>query len=614
MLRLASATRKFRVLQHCRQWWAVAGASELSSFTLPAQTVQISSTAATLEAEPLPDDDSGSQAASPAALRCFEADEPARQRLELRAGQELALETGRLAHLAGGSCLAIQGNTQVLATTVCGSASHSFTPRELMLELQYQEKMSAAGRMPSQARRSAGPGTREKEVSGRIRRVLSPLFPEGLQNPVQVNIEVLSSDGAADLEAQADEAALTEEGLDSLLAKAAAKTAELLTAQSELAAQISPAAPVTLIAQADAAAVATIAGRASEQQLVCIGISKTGYLAVGQRGLLDLRPLHLQAGILPGPHASVLATAGDSQSLATLTVGGLYDERTFLTLTGPGSTRIAMQAGIAPSAVNQVALSRWRHANNTHEIPAQWQDRLVAGVALALMPEQTTFPPAAEDHASGQSSRWEALVDPGSLELEAASCLLQVAGTRAGITAVGLESSVASGLPMHALSSALKVAKRARLQVLDSMQARLAPAQAAVGQKLQFGSMDLVLDKVARVIGAGGSTVKGLEASTGATVQVFDNQGTDAAPAVHYFTTSSQQRQAIEQALTDLLGTSFQAGQVYPGTVVKLTDFGAFIRMRTGFEALLHVSEMAHGRVRSPEDVLAVGQSLDVMT
>lgn len=73
-----------------------------------------------------------------------------------------------------------------------------------------------------------------------------------------------------------------------------------------------------------------------------------------------------------------------------------------------------------------------------------------AGVALALLPEQTAFPAVAEDDSNedelNEDGRWEALVDPGALELQAASCLLQVAGTRIGMTAVGLESSIASGM------------------------------------------------------------------------------------------------------------------------------------------------------------------------
>lgn len=83
-----------------------------------------------------------------------------------------------------------------------------------------------------------------------------------------------------------------------------------------------------------------------------------------------------------------------------------------------------------------------------------------------------------------------------------------------------------------------------------------------MGQKLQFGRLVVAPEKVGRVIGTQGSTIRGLEAGTGAIVQMIDGQGSDAPPAVHYLTTSPQQKQAIEQALADLLGTSFQVTSV----------------------------------------------------
>ncbi|KAK9840399.1 hypothetical protein WJX74_009220 [Apatococcus lobatus] len=383
-------------------------------------------------------------------------------------------------------------------------------------------------------------------------------------------------------------------------------------------------------------------------------------LRPGGRGLADLRPVSFQVDVLGGGvHGSGLFMQGEAQCLVTATVGRDLEDRRTEGVLGKGSDRVvvhynspiaiasqgrterveALQEGRAQSWFLQQALTPLlpesselpfvlrivantlglagptaMHALNAAVLAASSANfplaRTIAGVTIGCFSSSTEpGQPAADDRKGSwqagipQARRRELVTDVGLEEAELGDWILQVCGHDQGISALQLDCH-RSGLPLDHIESALDRAKRARAQLLTSMRQSLQQRDSADGPR--FGKVAIPKDAIGRLIGPGGSSINALQDRFQARVVVSD-MGT-----VHFYAPNPQQAAAVKSSIEVLTGTGLQEGAVYACTVQSIRDFGAIVKLDSGQEMLLHISELADHRVRSVEDEVRVGQRLAV--
>ncbi|HFE52684.1 MAG TPA: polyribonucleotide nucleotidyltransferase, partial [Bacteroidetes bacterium] len=214
----------------------------------------------------------------------------------------------------------------------------------------------------------------------------------------------------------------------------------------------------------------------------------------------------------------------------------------------------------------------------------------VAGIAMGLIKEDDQF---------------HILTDILGDEDHFGDMDFKVAGSRQGVTAIQMDIKI-SGIPMEVMGRALQQAREARMKILDIMNATLpTPRPELSPYAPRIVSMHIDVDQIGLVIGPGGKTIRSIIEKTGATVDI-DDDGT-----VHIASTDPE---ACERAkeMIERLTEMPEIGKTYIGRVKKITNFGAFVEILPGKEGLLHISELEHHRVRRVEDVLSVGDEVEV--
>jgi len=187
----------------------------------------------------------------------------------------------------------------------------------------------------------------------------------------------------------------------------------------------------------------------------------------------------------------------------------------------------------------------------------------------------------------------------------------KVAGTRDVVTALQLDTKI-DGLPLDVLTKALMQAKDARLTILDVMAAAIAEPRADVAASApKIISFEIPMDKIGEVIGPKGKVINALQQETGADIAVDDDG------MVGTVTIGAKDGNAVEEArrrISTILDPPLaEVGATYPGKVVNITKFGAFVNILPGRDGLLHISKMGQGkRVERVEDVFELGQPVEV--
>ncbi len=215
----------------------------------------------------------------------------------------------------------------------------------------------------------------------------------------------------------------------------------------------------------------------------------------------------------------------------------------------------------------------------------------VAGIASGLMMESTT--------------KYKILTDIQGPEDEHGDMDFKVAGTRKGITAIQMDVKVL-GVPLHILNEALEKARVARLAILDVIE----KAIAAPREKISPNAPEIVIvkikqDQIGLVIGPGGKTINEIRAKTLTEIDIEDD-GT-------VFITGKNGGGALAAKIIEAMTKEYKKGERYEGTVTKVVDFGAFVRIGPNVEALLHVSEIAPFRVEKVETFLKTGDKIPVI-
>ncbi|MEU8223179.1 polyribonucleotide nucleotidyltransferase [Kribbella sp. NPDC048915] len=365
------------------------------------------------------------------------------------------------------------------------------------------------------------------------------------------------------------------------------------------------------------------------------------------RGLADIRPLKAQVGVLPRVHGSALFERGETQILGVSTLNMLRMEQQLDTLSpetrkrymhnynfppystgetgrvgspkrreiGHGALAERALVPVLPSredfpyAIRQVSEALGSNGSTSMgSVCASTLSLLNAGVPLKA-PVAGIAMGLISGEVDGET-QYVALTDILGAEDAFGDMDFKVAGTKDFVTALQLDTKL-DGIPASVLGAALKQAKDARLTILDVM----AKAIDAPGEMSEFAprviSVKVPVDKIGEVIGPKGKMINQITEDTGADISIEDD-GT-----VYIGATDGPSAEAARAAINAIANPTMpEKGERYLGTVVKTTNFGAFISLLPGKDGLLHISKLrplAGGkRVEAVEDVLSVGQKLQV--
>ncbi|NYE38858.1 polyribonucleotide nucleotidyltransferase [Nocardioides cavernae] len=365
------------------------------------------------------------------------------------------------------------------------------------------------------------------------------------------------------------------------------------------------------------------------------------------RGLADIRPLHAETDVIPRVHGSALFERGETQILGVTTLDMLKMEQQLDTLSPekhrrymhkyvfpPFSTGETGRVGspkrrevghgalarrallpVLPSreefpyAIRQLSEAMGSNGSTSMgSVCASTLSLLQAGVPL-----EASVAGIAMGLISGEvdgETQYVALTDILGAEDAFGDMDFKVAGTREFVTALQLDTKL-DGIPAEVLAAALTQARDARLAILDVMAEAIdAPEEMSVHAP-RIITIRVPVDKIGEVIGPKGKVINQIQDDTGATLSIEDD-GT-----VYIGATNGEAAEAAKAAVNAIANPTMpEVGERYLGTVVKTTNFGAFVSLLPGKDGLLHISKLrglAGGkRVEAVEDVLAVGQKVQV--
>jgi polyribonucleotide nucleotidyltransferase len=351
-----------------------------------------------------------------------------------------------------------------------------------------------------------------------------------------------------------------------------------------------------------------------------------------------IRPISCDVGLLPRVHGSALFQRGETQAIVTTTLGTASDEQKIDALTGESWKRFMLHYNFAPfctgetkplrgpgrrevghGALAERAVSRMlpdhdqfpytvRIVSETLESNGSSSMASVCGATLSLMDCGVPLKRPVAGIAMGliqEGNQVAILSDILGDEDHLGDMDFKVCGTERGVTAIQMDIKIA-GLERSILERALQQARDGRIFILGKMLETLPTARAEINRWApRITSIKVKPDQIRLIIGPGGKTIKGIVDQTGCSIDVEDDGTVNVA---------SSDSDSVKRALTIIEGlvAEPEVGQVYHGTVKRITDFGAFVEILPNTEALLHVSEMAHERVESPGDVLREGEEVDV--
>jgi polyribonucleotide nucleotidyltransferase len=374
-----------------------------------------------------------------------------------------------------------------------------------------------------------------------------------------------------------------------------------------------------------------------EGEVVNAMVLETGLRSDG-RGPKDIRELNCEVGILPRTHGSALFTRGETQALATVTLGTTRDEQFIDGLTPEYTKKFLLHYNFPPFCTGEVrrlgAVSRREigHGNlaekslemvlpSPEEFP--YTIRVVSEVlesngsssmasvcsgTLALMDAGVPLlQPVAGISIGGfhDGDRRQLVVDILGEEDHFGDMDFKVSGTQRGITAIQVDLKDRS-LDREITVEALELAKEARLEILRKMLQTLPrPRESTSVHAPRILTIKIDPEKIGKVIGPGGKGIKGMEASTGAKIEIADD-GTITISCVEMAGAEAARGQ-IEAITEDV-----KVGAIYTGKVTSVKDFGAFIELAPGQDGLCHVSELSKEYVRNVADVVKVGDMLRV--
>jgi polyribonucleotide nucleotidyltransferase len=356
------------------------------------------------------------------------------------------------------------------------------------------------------------------------------------------------------------------------------------------------------------------------------------------RGLAEIRPISCVAGYLPRSHGSGLFTRGQTQVLSVLTLGMLSEWQRIDTIDVMEGKRYLHHYNFPPFCTGEIGFMRGpkrrdighgalaerallpvippeeefpytiRIVSEVLESNGSSSMASVCGSTLALMDAGVPIKAPVSGVAMGlikEGDRVAVLTDIQGLEDFLGDMDFKVAGTADGITALQMDNK-AKGLSVDILRQALMQAKEARAFILGKMlEAIPEPRPDLSPYAPRVITIKIPTDKIRDVIGPGGKMIRSIIEATGAEIDVNDD-GT-----VYVASRDAGGLEAVERIKQ--LTRDVEVGERFTGRVVAIQPFGAFVELLPGRDGLLHISRMAKGRLAKVEDVLNVGDEVEVV-
>jgi polyribonucleotide nucleotidyltransferase len=350
----------------------------------------------------------------------------------------------------------------------------------------------------------------------------------------------------------------------------------------------------------------------------------------------QIRTLTCEVGLLPRTHGSALFTRGETQALVTATLGTSDDVQRMDVLEGEAQKRFMLHYNFPPFSVGEVGFLRGpgrreighgalaersirnmmpeeevfpytvRVVSDILESNGSSSMATVCGATLALMDAGVPVKAPVAGIAMGlvmEHGKYAILTDIAGAEDHFGDMDFKVAGTAQGITGLQMDIKV-GGITAQIMAEALEQARRARLQILETMLGTLPEARTAISPYApRIYSMKIPTDKIRDVIGPGGKMIRSIIEQTGVKIDVEDDGKVSIA--------SSDEASASKaiQMINDLTAVA-EMGKTYLGKVVRLVEFGAFVEIFPGTDGLLHISEVAEHRIRNIRDELKEGDQV----
>jgi polyribonucleotide nucleotidyltransferase len=350
----------------------------------------------------------------------------------------------------------------------------------------------------------------------------------------------------------------------------------------------------------------------------------------------EIRPISCAVGVLPRTHGSSLFTRGETQALATVTLGTRRDEqridnlqgdtfRNFMLhynfppfctgetkpMRGPGRREIG-HGNLAQRGIESLMPSKDDFAYTTRVVSEVLESNgsssmaTVCSGSMALMDAGVPFFKPVAGIAMGliqEDGKTAVLSDILGDEDHLGDMDFKVVGTKDGITALQMDMKV-DGLDRSILEKALRQAKNGRLHILREMAKAIREPRADLSVYApRIVNIFIKPDRIKDIIGPGGKTIRGISEQTGCQLEVDDSGKVSI---------SSRDPEGTQRAiaLVQALVQEPEVGKVYQGTVRKIMEFGAFVEILPGTDGLVHISELADGRVNRVEDILTEGDEV----
>jgi polyribonucleotide nucleotidyltransferase len=354
----------------------------------------------------------------------------------------------------------------------------------------------------------------------------------------------------------------------------------------------------------------------------------------------EIRQITIEVGVLPRTHGSCLFTRGETQALVVATLGTADDQQKVETVDGETWKRFMLHYNFPPFSVGEVKFLRGpgrreighgalaerslapmmpaeenfpytvRVVSEITESNGSSSMASVCGGSLAMMDAGVPLKAPVAGVAMGlvmneETGKYAVLTDIAGAEDHYGDMDFKVTGTSAGITALQMDIKV-GGVTAEIMTKALEQARQGRLHILGKMQETLAATRTDVSKHApRIITIKIPVDKIRDVIGPGGKMIRSIIERTGVKIDVEDNGTVNVASADE---ASAAKAIGIIQELT----ATPELNKTYMGKVQRITDFGAFIEIMPGLDGLLHVSEIAHYRVKDVRDELKEGDSVMV--
>ena len=363
------------------------------------------------------------------------------------------------------------------------------------------------------------------------------------------------------------------------------------------------------------------------------------------RTTAEVRPIWCEVDCLPCAHGSAIFTRGETQALASVTLGTKIDMKEMDEVLVQETQQFVLHYNFPPFATGEAKAQRGvgrrevghgnlafralkavmpkapefpyavRVVSDILESNGSSSQASICGGCLALMDAGVKISKPVAGVAMGlitdeehPNDRYAILTDILGDEDHLGDMDFKVAGTKDGITATQMDIKV-DGLSYEVLEKALEQARQGRLHIMGEMMKTISePREDYKPFVPRIVQIRIASDFIGAVIGKGGETIQKIQKETGTTITITEenNEG-----VVDIFGTDKESMDKALKWISDICAVP-EAGQTYHGKVVSIQDFGAFIEILPGKEGLLHVSEIAWNKTENVSDVLEVGQEIDV--